>query len=131
MKFVGIRTTRFLYRLKKSLNMIKTCAMRVLCRNFLALAVNCDFYGQRPSANIAVLRVAIGVRSKFTRILSYSVKWLFPKNGPFGYKHSLPNANSPNKFVTASGTHQRPPRGEMDLHPGGSMDWALSLARPE
>ena len=54
---------------KKLLNMLNTCSMRVLHEIFLAPAVSfVIFMAQRSLANIAVLRV----RAKFTRILSDS-----------------------------------------------------------
>ena len=67
MKFVGIRPTQIYYKLKKSLNMLKTYSMGVIQEFFLASAVNfVIFMAQRPSANIALLRG----RAKFTRVLT-------------------------------------------------------------
>ena len=47
------------------------------------------------------------------------------KKGPIGYKHSLPNADSPNKVVTVSGDSTvSPQRGSGP--PEDSPDWARS-----
>ena len=37
---------------------------------------------------------------------------------------------APTRLWLPAGTQQRPPRGDMDF-PGGSTDWALSLASPK
>ena len=69
-ELVGIRTTRIYYQLK-NLEYVKDLLYESTSRNFSAPALNfVIFMSQRPSANIAELRV----RAKFTRILSDSVK---------------------------------------------------------
>ena len=57
-KYVGIRPTQIYYQLKKIFEYVNDLFCGSHSRNFLAPAVNfVTFIAQRPSANIALLRV--------------------------------------------------------------------------
>ena len=49
------------------------------------------------------------------------------KKGTVGYKHCLPNVDSPNKVMTAAGISQHPPLEGWWIPPEDSPDWAQSF----